>query len=241
MLVAAPPGRRPCSSRRTLGTVLARRGAPCRSRGPALQQLPRSPPAAVAAPPCSSCRGAPCSSRGPALQQLPRSPLPPLQPRPAAAVAGRRRAPALPPPTERRPCSPGERLPFLPLLEGEEVRCWPEGDGRGRGSSGVGSSCAAPFCLCAAPFSPCAASFCMCCPVVPPVSCPVQAVSCPVLPVLPRSARVLPRSARLCPTLAVCTRWCPTRAVISRSCPTRSVLPGLVLPVTPVRPVPYST
>ncbi|CAI5968425.1 unnamed protein product [Closterium sp. NIES-65] len=70
-----------------------------------------------------------------------------------------------------------------------------------------------------ASFSPCPAPFCPCWPVLP----------------------VLPRSARLCPTLAVLTRWCPTRAVISRSCPTRSVLPSLVLPVTPVRPVPYST
>ncbi|CAI6003146.1 unnamed protein product [Closterium sp. NIES-64] len=89
-------------------------------------------------------------------------------------------------------CGGGER-------EGEEVRCWPEGDGRGRGSGGVGGSCAAPFCPCAAPFSPCAASFCMCCPVVlvpcPAPFCPcclVQPVSCPVLPVLACSARAAP-------------------------------------------------
>ncbi|CAI6011110.1 unnamed protein product [Closterium sp. NIES-65] len=88
------------------------------------------------------------------------------------------------------------------------------------------SPCPAPFSPCPAPFSPCPAPLCPC--------CPVQPMSCPVLP-------VLPRSACLCPTRAVRTRSCPTRAVSSRSCPTRSVLPGLVLPITPVRPVPYST
>ncbi|CAI5965534.1 unnamed protein product [Closterium sp. NIES-65] len=91
-----------------------------------------------------------------------------------------------------------------------------------------------PFPCRVAPFSPYPAPFFLCSPVVPPVSCPV-------LPVLPHSARVLPRSARLCPTRAVRTHLCPTRAISSRSCPTRSVLPDLVLPVTPVRPVPYST
>ncbi|CAI5491747.1 unnamed protein product [Closterium sp. Naga37s-1] len=109
-----------------------------------------------------------------------------------------------------------------------------------------------PRSACAAPLSPC-------CPVLPVLPrsarvlprsgrvlprsdrvapfCPCPAPFCSCWPVLP----VLPRSARLCPTRAVRIRWCPTRAVSSRSCPTRSVLPGLVLPVTPVRPVPYST
>ncbi|CAI5524603.1 unnamed protein product [Closterium sp. Naga37s-1] len=100
-----------------------------------------------------------------------------------------------------------------------------------------------PCCL----FSCRAASFCPCCPVLPVLPrsarvCPVLPLSCPVQP--PHSARVAP-FCPCCPVLPVRAPpvlSVPVRAppVLSVLCPTRFVLPGLELPVTPARPVPYS-